>query len=217
MNLLMSEQIDGYGGNQENPRQYQGAKIASPFGSKGLQTSLHFEFLEINSCQMGSGSAIGSWGICRSNTSVQFNSQTTNLGDMNAAGTMSAWCGCRPRASNEIIGSDCKRPTSIDINDISPADGYLLSGVGNNDSAFLKIDFRFYQKHVNTGSHEGGNQRAGYFGGCATLVEARPEEKTTENQSSSRKEQTGFWAVGLRLIHLVILSHMPRNSIKAVR
>ena len=217
MNLLMSKQIDGNGGNQENSRQNLWAKITSPFGSQRLQTCLHFEFLEINSCQMGSSSAIGSWGVCRSNTSVQFNSQTTDLGDMNASGTMSTWCGSRPRASNEIFGSDCKRPTSIDINDISPADGYLLSGVGNNDSAFLKIDFRFNQKHVDTGSHEGSNQSASYLGGCATLVEARPEEKTTENQSNSRKEQTGFWAVGLRLIHLVILSHMPRNSIKAVR
>jgi hypothetical protein len=212
----MSQQVDCYGRNQKDPRGNQWAKIAPSFGRKGLSARLRFESLEIDSGAIGSGTAIRSWRVCRPDTSIKFNSQSRDLCGMNVSGSMATWCGGRPSAHDEILGSDGKRPTSINIGDIGPANGDLLRGIGNDDSATLESDLGLNQKDVDTGSHERCHQSTRYFASSATLIEARPEKKTTHDKTNPGKHQVGFWAVGLRLNHLLILSHMSSNSMKAV-
>ena len=213
----MSEKVDHYCRNQESAGGNQWADIAPSFGGEGLDVRLRFESLKIDSGLIDSSSAVRSWRVGRSNTAIEFNSQAYDLCGMNTFGLMATWRGGRPSAHDEILGGNGKRPPSININDIGPANDDLFRGISNNDSAALESDFGLNQKDVDTGEYECRYQRAGYFGRNATLVEARPEKKATEHESNSSEAQAGFRAVGLRLIHLVILSHMPDNSIKAVR
>jgi hypothetical protein len=213
----MSKKVDRYCCNQENAGGDQWAKIAPSFRGEGLDACLRFESLKIDSGPIDSGSAVRSWRVGRSDTAIEFNSQAHDLSSMDIFGSMATWRGGRPSAHDEILGGNGKCPPSININDVNPANTDLFRGIGNNDPAALENDFGFNQKNVDTGNRELRYQSAGYFGSNATQIEARPKKKTTEHESNSSEAQAGFWAVSLHLIHLVILSHMPDNSIKAVR
>ena len=215
--LLMTEYIYRDRRQQKSCCNYERLKIANPLGDKGIKTWLGFKLLLASSSAIGSGSAIGSWRVGRPDTSIKFNSQSCDLCGMNVPGAMSTWRGGGPSAHDESLGSDGKRPTSINIDDIGPANSDLFRGIGNDDSATLKGDFGLNQEHVDTASHECRHQSARYFASSATLIEARPEKKTAHNKANSSEDQVGFWAVGLGLIHLLILSHMSSNSMKAVR
>ena len=213
----MSKKVDYECRNQKSACGDQWAKIAPSFGGQGLDACLCFESLKIDSGPIDSSSTIRSWGVGQSDTAIEFNSQAHDLCGMNTFGSVATWRGGCPSAHDEILGGNGKCPPSININDVSPANTDLFRGIGNNDPVALESDFGLNQKNVDASNRESRYQSTGYFGSNPTLIEARPKKKTTEHESNSSEAQAGFRAVDLCLIHLIILSQMPRNSIKAVR
>ena len=171
--------------------------------------------LEVDARTISDRSTIGVGGVGSTHAPTLVDIEAFDLSMVNAA-AVSPRDGGGPGANRELFGLDGKSPARIHRNHISPTNGELHEGIRDYYSLITEENFGANQEDVNTDKKKERHEEARYLTRSSTLVETRPHKEATECNAYASEEQVGSRAVGTLITHLIILSHLSADSIKAV-
>ena len=211
----MSYEICGNSDPQAHERQEQRSDFTHSRGRKRVLGPGFLKALEVDARTISDRSTVGVGGVGSTHTSALVDIEAFDLSMVNAA-AVSPRDGRRPGANRELLGLDRKSPARIHRNHISPTNGELHKGIRDYYSLITEENFGANQEDVNTNKNKERHEQARYLIGCSTLVETRPDKEATERNANAGEEQVGSRAVGTLITHLLILSHLSADSIKAV-
>jgi len=214
---LVAERIDRYRNYQTDPSRNRWFKLTLPGSGERVRTTDVTKFSESNSGSICSSATIRPRGVRDSHTFTEFNIQSLNLTSVNISGVMTSGSSSGPSANSEYLGLNSQSPFRVEFKHISPTNGYVFNGIGNDDSFITESDLGAKQKDVDAEQHKTRDEDAYNFTGRATLVKTRPREKSTENDSNASKNQIGVWSVRFNVGHTPILPHQASNKVKAVQ